>query len=153
VVEQLADGELITARVSQPELRQVLLDRVLEPEPSGVHELQHREGREGLAQRGDPEQGVAGDRCPGRIVPVAAYEQHPVPSGDGDSGAGGRRRRHSVGQITIDRRDDILRTVLVGEGGGRCRDGDRKRGQCEGAPARASTLAPSTRRAGPCCAG
>ena len=134
MVEQLTYGDLVGARVGQLELRQMVLDRVVQVQQPGVDELHQRERGERLAQRGDAEQRVAGHRLPGGVVPVATHHQHPVAARDRDGGTGDGRILHLRAQEPIDLRDHRARPVRVGpRGAHRCRseeqyrekDGDR----------------------------
>ncbi len=117
VVEQLTNGDLAGARVGEMERREVLLDRVVQVQPPGVDELHHREGGEGLAERGDPEERVAGHWSPGRVVPVAAHHQHLVAPDDRDRGTRDGRVLDLCGHEPVDARSHRVRTGRAGRAG------------------------------------
>jgi hypothetical protein len=107
LVEQLADGDGGGPIVGHGEFRQVLAHGRVQPDPTGVDELHHGERGDGLAERGDGQDGALGDGVAvrGGSVSGGAHDVTAPDDGDGQARYPGRflvRPDHRVDGCGID---------------------------------------------------
>ena len=80
MVEQLTDGDLVGARAGQLELRQMVLDRVVQVQQTGVDELHHRSAVNDLLS-----EAMRNSESPVTAFPVVSCHSH-APSAPGRRG-------------------------------------------------------------------